>query len=72
MQVSAVLDGTGRDRREDDHVLVEGDGIREVSDRPIPSAAAETIDLAARMAGLPKRSRKASSAGRAFFLRAEG
>src|SRR6478672_11422012 len=41
----AVLDGTRRERREDHHVLVEGDRIREVSDRPIVSAAAETIDL---------------------------
>ena len=31
----AVLDGTRRERREDHHVLVEGDRIREVSDRPI-------------------------------------
>ncbi|MBV8778104.1 MAG: amidohydrolase family protein [Alphaproteobacteria bacterium] len=30
------------------HVLVEGDRIREVSDRPITSAAAEAIDLAGR------------------------
>ena len=44
----AVLDGTSRERREDHHVLVEGDRIREVSDRPITSAAAETIDLAGR------------------------
>jgi imidazolonepropionase-like amidohydrolase len=40
----AVLDGTSRERREDHHVLVEDDRIREVSDRPITSAA-ETIDL---------------------------
>ena len=45
----AVLDGTSRQRREDHHVLVEGDRIREVSERPIRStAAAETIDLAGR------------------------
>jgi imidazolonepropionase-like amidohydrolase len=44
----AVLDGTNRERREDCHVLVEGDRIREVSDRPIKSDAAETIDLAGR------------------------
>src|SRR5437762_10412315 len=31
----AVLDGTSRERREDHHVLVEGDRIREVSDQPI-------------------------------------
>src|SRR5262252_3467142 len=41
----AVLDGTSGERREDHHVLVEGDRIREVSDRPITSGAAETIDL---------------------------
>ena len=44
----AVLDGTSRERREDHHVLVEGGHIREVSDRPIKSATAETIDLAGR------------------------
>jgi imidazolonepropionase-like amidohydrolase len=44
----AVLDGTSRERREDRHVLVEGDRIREVSDRPIKSATAETIDLKGR------------------------
>ena len=45
----AVLDGTSRQRRADHHVLVEGDRIREVSERPIRStAAAETIDLAGR------------------------
>src|SRR5262245_14039684 len=44
----AVLDGASRERREDHHVLVEGDRIREVSDRPIVSAAAETIDLRGR------------------------
>jgi imidazolonepropionase-like amidohydrolase len=41
----AVLDGTRDERRENHHVLVEGGRIREVSDRPIPSALAETIDL---------------------------
>src|SRR6202047_4364370 len=41
----AVLDGTRKERREDHHVLVEGDRVREVSDRPIMSTAAETIDL---------------------------
>ena len=41
----AVLDGTCRERREDHHVAVEDGRIREVSDRPIASAAAETIDL---------------------------
>ncbi len=44
----AVLDGTSRKRREDHHVLVEGDRIREVSDRPITSATAESIDLEGR------------------------
>src|SRR5215469_17462898 len=42
---AAVLDGTGGERREDYHVLVEGKYIREVSDRPITSTAATTIDL---------------------------
>src|SRR5438876_1174056 len=36
------------ERREDHHVLVEGGHIREVSDRPITGAAAETIDLRGR------------------------
>jgi imidazolonepropionase-like amidohydrolase len=44
----AVLDGTRNERREDHHVLVEDRRIREVSDRPIKSAAAETIDLRGR------------------------
>ena len=44
----AVLDGTHKERREDHHVLVEGDRIREVSDRPIKSDAARTIDLKGR------------------------
>src|SRR5215472_5382407 len=44
----AVLDGTHRERREDHHVLVEGDRIREVSDRPIRSTDAETVDLKGR------------------------
>src|SRR3984893_6713320 len=44
----AVLDGTRTERREDHHVLVEDRHIREVSDRPIESAAAETIDLEGR------------------------
>jgi imidazolonepropionase-like amidohydrolase len=42
----AVLDGASRERREDHYVLVEGEHIREVSERPIRSAAAETVDLA--------------------------
>src|SRR5206468_11690594 len=41
----AVLDGTRKERREEHHVLVEDRNIREVSDRPITSATAETIDL---------------------------
>ncbi len=44
----AVLDGTRNERREDHHLLVEDGHIREVSDRPIKSASAETIGLAGR------------------------
>ena len=44
----AVLDGTRKERREDHHVLVEGDRIREVSDAPIKSGSARTIDLKGR------------------------
>ncbi len=44
----AVLDGTSRERREGHHVLVEGGHIREVSDRPIRSEGAETVDLKGR------------------------
>src|ERR1700740_1625924 len=44
----AVLDGPRNERREDHHVLVENGRIREVSDRPIKSASAETIGLAGR------------------------
>jgi imidazolonepropionase-like amidohydrolase len=44
----AVLDGSRSERREDHHVLVENGRIREVSDRPLDSAAAETIDLEGR------------------------
>src|SRR5436190_8063556 len=44
----AVLDGARHERREDHHVLVEGGHIREVSDRPIKSASAETIEFAGR------------------------
>jgi imidazolonepropionase-like amidohydrolase len=44
----AVLDGTAKEAREDHHVLVEGGQISEVSDRPINSAAAETVDLKGR------------------------
>jgi len=45
---AAVLDGTNPERREDSHVLVEDDLIKEVSDRPIASAGGQTIDLAGR------------------------
>jgi len=44
----AVLDGTHQEHREDHHVLVEDGLIREVSDRPIKSSAAETFDLGGR------------------------
>jgi imidazolonepropionase-like amidohydrolase len=44
----ALVDGTRNERREDQHVLVEEGRIREVSDRPLRSAAAETVDLAGR------------------------
>ena len=44
----AILDGTRSERREDHHVLVEDGLIREVSDRPIKSAAAEIVDLEGR------------------------
>jgi imidazolonepropionase-like amidohydrolase len=44
----AVLDGARNERREDHNVLVEGGQIREVSDRPISSATAETVDLKGR------------------------
>ncbi len=44
----AVLDGAARERREGCHVLVEDGLIREVSDRPIRSDAAETVDLKGR------------------------
>jgi imidazolonepropionase-like amidohydrolase len=44
----AVLDGARPERREDHHILVEGGQIREVSDRPISSATAETVDLKGR------------------------
>jgi len=44
----AVLDGTRGERREDHHVLVENASIKEVSDKPITAAVAQTIDLAGR------------------------
>jgi len=45
---SVVLDGTGSESREGHHVLVEGEHIREVSDRPINCAGAQIVDLAGR------------------------
>src|SRR5438270_12531852 len=44
----ALLDGTSSERHEDHHVLVEGDRIREISDRPFTSDAAEMVDLKGR------------------------
>ncbi len=44
----ALLDGTHDELRTSHHVLVEGKLIKEVSDRPLRSAAAETIDLGGR------------------------
>ena len=41
----AVLDSIRGERCEDHHVLVEDGLIREVSDRPMRSTAAETVDL---------------------------
>ena len=40
-----LFDGLGDALREDCHVLVEGERIKEVSDRPIKAAGAEVIDL---------------------------
>jgi imidazolonepropionase-like amidohydrolase len=45
---AAVVDGTRSEPRESHHVLVEGDRIKEVSDRPISCAGATTMDLAGR------------------------
>ncbi len=44
----AVLDGTRNERREDHHVLVADELIREVSDRPLSSEFAEIVDLKGR------------------------
>jgi imidazolonepropionase-like amidohydrolase len=44
----AVLDGTSNERREGSHVLVEGDRIKEVSDRPIVSDGTQIVDIAGR------------------------
>jgi imidazolonepropionase-like amidohydrolase len=45
---AAILDGTNSERREGGHVLVEGEYIKEVSDRPIACDGAQIIDLAGR------------------------
>lgn len=42
---AALLDGTTSELREDMHILVEGDRIREVSDVPITASEAWAIDL---------------------------
>lgn len=44
----ALVDGTQNGRRENHHVLIEGDRIKEVSDRPIACPGARVIDLAGR------------------------
>jgi hypothetical protein len=44
---AAVLDGTRKERREGYHVLVEDDRIKEVADRPVTCAGAETSMLPA-------------------------
>jgi imidazolonepropionase-like amidohydrolase len=44
----AIVDGTRAERREDHHVLIEEGRIREVTDRPLKSTSAETIDLKGR------------------------
>ena len=43
-----LLDATAPERREGHHVLVEGEVIREVSDRPIKAPGAAVFDLAGR------------------------
>jgi imidazolonepropionase-like amidohydrolase len=43
---AAVLDATSGELHQGHHVLVEGDRIKEVSDRPLAFAEATTIDLA--------------------------
>ena len=47
-QNASILDGRTGEALADHHVLVEDTRIREVSDRPIASASARTIDLAGR------------------------
>src|SRR3712207_3295865 len=51
---AVLLDGTTPDRREGYDVVVEGERIVEVSDRPVAAQSAEVIDLKGRtlMAGL--------------------
>ena len=44
----AIVDGTSAERREDHHVLIEDERIREVTDRPLRFESAETIDLKGR------------------------
>ena len=44
----AIVDGTRNERRDGRHVLIEDGWIREVSDRTLRSAAAETVDLRGR------------------------
>ena len=41
----AIVDGSRNERREGHHVLIEDGWIREVSDRPLRSDSAQTIDL---------------------------
>lgn len=44
-----LFDGAGPEPREGAHVLVEGERIKEVSDKPLKAANARRIDLAGRM-----------------------
>jgi imidazolonepropionase-like amidohydrolase len=45
LQNCTLLDGTSPDLREGQHVLVEGERIREVSDRPLAASDAQVINL---------------------------
>ena len=45
LQNCTLLDGTSPDLREGMHVLVEGERIREVSDRPLAASDAQVINL---------------------------
>jgi len=47
-----IVDGSGPEPREG-HVLVEGEAIREVSDRPITASADRTVDLGGRRTLMP-------------------